>query len=146
MAENYYPPVGFHFSVAFEGNAEDESQFQSVSGLSMDLETEEYAEGGENRFKHQLPVRARFTKLVLKRGLYIQSDLIDWCKDAMENFKFKPLNLTVTLKNEKHEPLMTWRVSRCYPTKWSVDDFNAEESKIVIETIELNYNYFKVIS
>lgn len=146
MAENYYPPVGFHFSVAFEGGAEAESQFQSVSGLSMDLDTEQYAEGGENRFKHTLPLKTKFTNLVLKRGLYIQSDLTDWCKDAMENFKFSPKDLTIMLKNEQHEPLMTWQVSRAYPVKWSVDDFNAEESKIVIETIELCYNYFKVIS
>ena len=43
----YYPPVGFHFLVEFEGLGTDskDHQFQSVSGLSVDIETEEVAEG-----------------------------------------------------------------------------------------------------
>ena len=48
---NYYPPLGFHFKVFIE-NIKSEYQFQSVSGLQASLETEEIAEGGENRFKH----------------------------------------------------------------------------------------------
>ena len=58
MAE-YTPPVGFHFKVEFSGigTSQHDHQFQSVSGLSIDLETEEIAEGGENGFKHTIPVR-----------------------------------------------------------------------------------------
>jgi len=48
------------------------------------------------------------------------------------------------LLNEEHEPLMTWNVVHAYPLKWAMADFNAEESKLVIETIELAYNYFKI--
>ena len=148
MVQNYYPPVGFHFSVSFKkgSSSASESQFQSVSGLSVDIDTEEYAEGGENRFKHKLPVKTRYPNLVLKRGLFIQSDLIDWCKDAIENFKFERRDVTVILLNEQHTPLMTWEISGSFPVKWNVDDFNATESKLVIETIELSYNYFKVTS
>ena len=146
MVSNYYPPVGFHFSVSFGISEGSDSQFQSVSGLSVDLETEEYAEGGENRFKHKLPVKTKFPNLVLKRGILVQSDLIDWCKDGMENFQFWPKDLIVMLLNDQHEPLMTWRIVHCIPVKWAVDDFNAEESKAVIETIEISYNYFRVIS
>lgn len=42
-----YPPVSFHFKVEFSGISSQESdvQFQSVSGLSVDIETEEFAEG-----------------------------------------------------------------------------------------------------
>jgi phage tail-like protein len=139
----YYPPVGFHFKVEFEGlgNAND-VKFQSVSGLSVDIETEEIAEGGENRFKHKLPVKTKFPNLVLKRGMLLNSDLITWCKDAIENFKFSPKNLTVKLLNEEHEPLVTWKINHAFPVKWDVEAFSAEESKLVIETIELTYNYF----
>ncbi|RZS92514.1 phage tail protein [Aquimarina brevivitae] len=144
----YYPPVGFHFSVEFTGLSPSESdhQFQSVSGLSVDIETEEIAEGGENRFKHKIPVRTKFPNLVLKRGLLVDSKVIDWCKDAVENFNFKPIDLMVKLLDEKHEPLLSWNVVHAYPVKWSVADFSAEESKVVIETIELVYNYYNTIS
>lgn len=143
----YYPPLGFHFKVEFNGisTKETDIQFQSVAGLSVDIETEEFAEGGENRFKHKFPVRSKFPNLVLKRGVVTDSKLIDWCKDAIESFQFEPIDLTVKLLNEEHEPLITWNVVHAFPVKWSVSDLNAEESKVLLETIELSYNYFKLI-
>ncbi len=142
-----YPPIGFHFRVEFPDISTDnkDQQFQSVTGLTVDIETEEIAEGGENRFKHKVPVRTNYPNLVLKRGLLVDSKVIKWLRDAFENFKFKPTNIIIKLLNEKHEPLLTWNIVHAYPVKWSVSDFNAEESKLVIETLELNYNYFKVL-
>ncbi|WP_154857942.1 phage tail protein [Cyclobacterium xiamenense] len=142
-----YPPVGFHFSVSFSGleGEEADTQFQSVSGLTVDLETEEFAEGGENRFKHKFPVRTKYPNLVLKRGMAMDSELIQWCRDAMESFAFSPKNLTIRLLNETHEPLRTWNVVHAFPVKWVVGDFNAEESKLVIETLEFSYQYFKIL-
>jgi phage tail-like protein len=141
---DYYPPLGFHFKVEFTGFS-GEYQFQSVSGLTVDIETEQIAEGGENRFKHKVPVRTKYPNLVLKRGLLVDSEIIDWCKNALENFDFQPTDLIVKLLNEKHEPLMSWNVVHAYPVKWSVSDFHAEENKLVIETLELTYNYFNVM-
>ena len=143
----YYPPVGFHFNVEFTdlSTSENDHQFQAVSGLSVDIETEEIAEGGENRFKHKIPVRTKYPNLVLKRGLLVDSAVINWCKNAIENFEFEPIDLVVNLLNEKHEALMSWNIVHAYPVKWSVADFNAEESKVVIETIELVYNYYNTI-
>ncbi len=140
---NYYPPLGFHFKVEFD-NIDGEFEFQSVSGLSVTLETEEIAEGGENRFKHKLPIKTSYPKLVLKRGVLVDSALIKWCREAVENFNITPTDIVISLLNEEHEPLMTWNVVHAYPVKWGVSDFNAEESKMVIETIELAYNYFKI--
>ncbi|RIJ46698.1 phage tail protein [Maribellus luteus] len=143
----YYPPIGFHFSVEFPeiSSSGNDQQFQSVTGLSVDIDTEEVAEGGENRFKHKIPVRTKYPNLVLKRGLLVDSEVIKWCRDAVENFQFKPTGIIVKLLNEKHEPLVSWSIVHAYPVKWSLVDLNAEESKLAIETLELTYNYFKVI-
>lgn len=142
-----YPPVSFHFKVEFNGisSQDKDVQFQSVSGLSVDIETEEFSEGGENRFKHKLPVRSKFPNLILKRGMVTNSELIKWCKSAIENFQFEPVDLTVKLLNENHEPLVTWNVVHAYPVKWEIAELNAEESKVTIETIELAYNYFRLV-
>ena len=139
----YHPPLGFHFKVEFD-NINGEFEFQSVSGLSAEMEFEEISEGGENRFKHKLPVKSKYPNLVLKRSARVNSDLVKWCKEAIENFNISPANLLISLLNEKHEPLISWNVVHAWPVKWSVSDFNAEESKIVIETIELAYNYFNI--
>lgn len=140
---NYYPPLGFHFRVEF-ANIKGEFEFQSVSGLNVELETEQIAEGGENRFKHRLPVRTKFTNIVLKRGLKVNSDLIKWCRDAVLDFNIVPTDMTIILLNEEHEPLQTWNVVHAWPVKWEVTDLNAEESKIAVESLELVYNYFNI--
>lgn len=143
----YFPPVGFHFMVKFEkivAMKKNDHQFQSVSGLSVDMETEEIIEGGENRFKHIIPVRTKYPNLVLKRGLLLDSGVIEWCRKALNDFDISPINMSVTLLNEKHKSLQTWNIVHAYPVKWSVGDFNAEENKLVIETLELTYNYFNI--
>lgn len=140
---NYYPPLGFHFKVEF-ANQIGEYEFQSVSGLNVELETELVAEGGENRFKHKMPVSTRYPNLILKRGIRVDSALTKWCREALEDFDIKPTNITISLLNEKHEPLMTWNVVHAYPIKWSVSEFNAEKSQLAIESIELAYNYFNI--
>lgn len=139
----YYPPLGFHFEVRFN-NFKDEIHFQSVTGLNVELETEQIAEGGENRFKHTLPTRAKYQNLVLKRGMLIDSKLIAWCRNTVENLDIQPTDLTITLLNNEHKPLVTWKVTHAWPIKWTVDDLNAETGKIVIETIELVYDFFSI--
>lgn len=142
---NYYPPVGFHFSVSFDATVTDndgDARFQSVGGLNVELETETVKEGGENRFVHSLPVRTKYPNLVLKRGMLANSKLINWCIDSFNSLEIKPADLNVSLLNENHEPLKTWKLKHAWPVKWEVGDFNAEENKLVVETIELTYQYF----
>jgi len=144
----YYPPVVFHFKVDFllNGIKDGDVRFQEVSGLSAELGIEEVVEGGENRFSHRLPNRAKYANLILKRGLLTNSRLIGWCKNAIENFDFEPTTVNVTLLNEKHEPLVdTLSFLRAWPVKWTVSDFKAQENGLVVETLELAYNYFSRI-
>lgn len=137
----YYPPVGFHFKVEFglAGLADADFRFQEVGGLSAEIPTEELAEGGENRFTHRLPGRAKYGNLILKRGLFVDSKLVSWVRDAVENFKFEPTDVLVTLLNEKHEPLRAWNFPKAYPVKWTFSDLKAQESGLVVETLELAY-------
>jgi phage tail-like protein len=141
----YYPPVGFHFKVEFGflPSESNDARFQEVGGLASELGIEEVAEGGENRFSHRLPTRGKYGNLILKRGLLVDSQLIDWCRDAIENFSFVPATVNVTLLNEKHEPLGdTYSFQRAFPIKWAVSDFKATDNAVVVETLELAYSYF----
>ncbi len=141
----YYPPVGFHFKVEFPGvGTEDaDSRFQEVSGLTAEITTEELVVGGENRFTYRLPVRAKYSNLVLKRGMLKDSGLVGWFRNAVEAFQFKPVDVNVYLLNEKHEVSASWVFIQAYPVKWVVSDFKASENALVIESIELAYQYFR---
>ncbi len=142
-----YPPVGFHFSVIIEmfPQTPQDFRFQSVTGLSVSMQPETVAEGGENRFKHQFPTVPQYDKLVLKRGLFNGSFIAGWCKNAIEDFKFEPHNVLISLLNNLHIPVATWHVFNAYPVKVNISEFNAEQNTLVIETLELAYQYYKTI-
>lgn len=144
----YYPPVGFFFRVEFRdipGLKNQDSFFQEVSGLSRELETESVKSGGENRFTYKLPSRAQYPNLVLKRGLFLDSGILRWVDDAMLNLDIRPATVLVTILNEKAEPLQTYQCVNAWPQKWSVADLNAQESRIIVETMELYYQYYTII-
>jgi phage tail-like protein len=144
-AGGYYPPVGFHFKVEFQGlGNNNDSRFQSVSGLNVEYDTESIKEGGQNHYEHKLPTRSKFSDLVLKRGMLTDSEVISWCRKALFDREFTPAQIIVTLLNPKHESLKTWKINNAWPRKWSVSDFNAGENSIVVETLELCYSYFTV--
>ncbi|MES2649723.1 MAG: phage tail protein [Bacteroidota bacterium] len=141
----YYPPVGFHFKVEFSGIGNDnDTRFQSVSGLSVEYDTESFKEGGENRFEYKLPVRTKYADISLKRGMLTDSQVIEWCRKAFENREFKPVMVIISLLNETHTAIKRWEVIDAWPKKWSVSDLNAQENSIVIETLDLSYKYFNV--
>jgi phage tail-like protein len=146
MATNYYPPVGFHFKVEVSGipNSQD-VRFTEVSGLTVEMGTEEIAEGGENRFIQKFPTRTKYSELVLKRGLLVDSGIIKWIRACIEDFTIEPREISVILLNEEHQPLLTWHVIGAYPTKWTVSDFNASNNAVVIEMLQFFYQYFTVM-
>ena len=150
---SYYPPSGFHFKVEFIGvdgmNIDTEQRFQEVGGLSFEIETETLREGGENRFEYKLPKRVKYPNLVLKRGLLKNTALLDWFKSAMSTFfmvplyDFKPADITITLLDEADQPVAIWNVVQAYPLKWAMSDLRSSENAVVIETMELAYQYFE---
>ncbi len=140
-----YPQPGFHFSVVFELPLQfpNDIQFQEVTGLTVSTEFEAWPEGGENRFSHQLPTKLRYEPLVLKRGKFLGSGVLQWARQALENFEYKPINLMISLLNDEHLPLYNWYVVNAIPQKLEISGFNAMNSEIVVESLTLNYQYFK---
>ncbi len=153
MPGTYYPPTGFYFRVAFSGvdgmGGDDQQRFQDVGGLSFEIETETLREGGENRFEYKLPKRTKYPNLVLKRGMITNKVVINWINKAMNTFftvvvyDFKPADILITLMDEAGKPVAIWNVVQAYPVKWSMSDLKATENSVVVETLELAYQYFE---
>jgi len=143
----YYPPVGFYFRVSITGiSTIDDSSFKEVSGISAEMNLEEIAEGGENRYKHRLPTTVKYTDLELKRGLLTRtSELAIWCIDTLEaglNVPIVTKSITVTLLNPEAQPLMAWDFVNAWPIQWSLSNFDSEENKVAVESIKFAYSYF----
>jgi phage tail-like protein len=140
----YHPPVGFHFKVEVLGlpPSDNDTRFTEVGGLAVEMTTEEVAEGGQNRFVQKFPVRTKYPELVLKRGLLVNSEVVNWVRQCVEDYEITPKSVDVKLLNEEHQPLLTWHLVNAYPTKWSVSDLNATSNAIVVESLQLFYQYF----
>lgn len=149
---NYYPAPSFHFMVWFFSldDMKYDMEFQSVSGLQAQIETESIKEGGQNNFEHVVPTRRKFSDLILKRGVVTSqnSDIVRWFNTAFDGMaagrSVEPLNLQVVLLNDQHAPLIVWDVIHAWPKSWKYSDLDAEKGELLIETLELNYNRFTV--
>ncbi|MEK7256731.1 MAG: phage tail protein [Bacteroidota bacterium] len=147
--ENYHPPVGFHFSVNVDGlDGAANVNFQAVSGLNVQLQTDGYKEGGENRFEHALPTRTKYSDLVLKRGIVhpSQSGLTQWVQRTLTQFPVEPKNLVIHLLGDDHLEILSWKIEHAFPKGWKVSDLNADKGEIVIETLELAVNRVTLLS
>lgn len=156
MAKRSLPPTGYRFGVNFYSGGTSnlfatrdgpDAYFQSISGISVEFETETVNDGANARYVQKLPKKPIFPNLTLKRGVLLNSDILDWVNGMLTNSKveFEPLDVEVNLMNEEGESLLNIRFIQAWPCKWSISDFNAMESSIVMETLELSYQYFKLI-
>jgi phage tail-like protein len=142
----YVPPPVFAFRVDIDG-AESDTSFQEVSGLEVQFETEEVVEGGQNRFVHRLPTRTKYSNLILKRGVVTQQSAFGgWVSRALSGGLVQqsgPKTINVKLVNEKNQPLIAWNVFGAYPLRWEHTPLNAMGNDVLIETVELNYQFFQ---
>lgn len=83
--------------------------------------------------------------------MLIGSPLIKWATDSVSSFSFQPKTVVVKLNNlvysdAKKEPsfktIATWNIVNAYPVALKISDFKAQENTIVLETLELSYDYF----
>jgi len=147
--DDTWPPTGLYYRVQVGGETSGpDAGFREVTGLSLSITTEEVTEGGENRFRHKLPTPAKSENLVLKRGLLVKSaPLHTWCADTLGGGMAEPIKpqaVQVVLLNDQGTPLRTWKIVNAWPVKWEVNGFNAQEAAVLVESIELAYQYFEV--
>lgn len=141
--QGYAPPTAFYFKVKFPDFPEMDCSFQEVSGLKVTVKVTEKMEGGDNSFVHYLPSPPQYSNLVLKRCLIQNSSLDDWCRDALEQFKFKPLDLQVILLGPEGTPLASWSVYRAIPLSWELSTLGSTKNELALETLTLKYKHFK---
>lgn len=154
MADEYYPPGAFYFSVSILGSATPlalltsiDASFQEVRGIESQFDVEEVTEGGENRFVHRLPRAAKYSNLVLKRGMVTRDSFIaEWVGLTIGgslSLPIVPQNILVSLLNPDGIPITAWLFINAYPLRWEVSPMNSQDNQLLTETLEFSYNYFE---
>ena len=120
--------------------------FSDVSGLSLEIQTEDFTEGGGNDYVIRLPKPPKPRNLVLKRALSAAPpEIVEWAQKAVEQFVFEPRTLVVSIIDYENQPVKTWNFEGAYPVKLSLSDLSASKSEIVIETLEIAYRKVSLV-
>jgi phage tail-like protein len=132
------PIPAFRFEVSL-GDDLPVAGFSEVGGLSVELEVQEYAEGGINTFMHKFPGRTKHSNVTLKRGI-VDRRMWDWFYELTLG-RVKPLTVSIRL----HDPsgthvMMEWYLYHAIPIKWSGPELNATQNSVAVESLELAHH------
>ena len=134
MATNY-PLVKFHFQVEWGGT---KIGFTEVSGLDVETEIVEYRDGASPEYsKIKMPGMQKFSNLTLKRGTFkSDNEYYAWWNTVKLN-TIERRDITISLLNEDHDPVVTWKVKSAWPTKIQSTDLKADGNEVAIESMEI---------
>ena len=130
-----YPVPKFHFQVEWGGT---QIGFTEVSGLDVETEMIEYRHGASPEYnKTRMPGMQKYSNITLKRGTFASdNEFYDWWNTKALN-TIERRDLTISLLNENHEPVVVWKVKNAWPTKVQSTDLKSDGNEVAIETIEL---------
>jgi phage tail-like protein len=142
MASTLYPMPKFHFSVVWGGTS---IAFTEVSGLNKDIDIIEYRFGSSPDFsKMKMPGMAKNGNITLKRGLFVNDDqFYTWYNTVAMNL-VERRNLTISLLDENHQPVVVWKVRDCFIVSLKGTDLKSDANEVAIETVEIANQGFTV--
>ena len=134
-----YPLPKFHFQVEWGGT---KIGFSEVSGLDVETDLIEYRDGASKEYTNlKMPGMQKYSNITLKRGVF-QSDneFFEWWNEAKlfegNSAQFRR-DIIISLLNESHEPVVTWKAKNAWALKIQSTDLNAGNSETALESLEL---------
>jgi phage tail-like protein len=136
MAPNRNDPFGaFNFIVEIDGVAK--AGFMEVSGLEVQIEAIQYREGSDKPLTvRKLPGLAKYSNIVLKRGLTQDRSLWDWIKKVLDGNVHRA-TVTIILLDDQRQGAVRWLVHEAWPCKYDGPSFNAKANEVAIESLEI---------
>ena len=134
MPQQYPLPV-FHFTVQWGGTR---IGFSEVTGLTQENQAIEYRDGSFPEYSSiKMPGLRKFSNVTLKRGIVkADNDFFKWLSTIKLN-QVERRDVVVSLLNENHEPVMTWKVHNAFPVKVEGPGLKASGNEVAIESIEI---------
>lgn len=119
--------------------------FTECRGLSSELEFESYLEGGVNDRVHRFPTRLTYPNLTLVRGVGLGESLWLWHEEFQKGRGTRRDGLII-LQDRMRLPIKTWSFANGLPVKWTGPAFNAQESAVAIESLEIAHEKLELLA
>ncbi len=136
MAE--YPLPAFHYQVDWGGSKGTQVGFSEVSGLTIEHQIIEYRDGVSKEYSSvKMPGIPKYSNITMKRGIVAKdNDFFVWLNTTKMN-KPERRDLTISLLNENHEPVMTWKAVNAFVVKVEGPGLKSTGNEVAIESIEV---------
>lgn len=132
-----YPLPKFHFQVEWGGSR---IGFTEISGLDVSIDAIEYRDGASPEYhKTKMPGMQKFSNITMKRGIFkSDNDYYSWLNTVQLN-TIERRDITISLLNENHEPVVVWKIKNAFPVKVQSTDLKADGNEVAIETLEITH-------
>jgi phage tail-like protein len=122
------------------------SAFLEVCGIEADVAIVDYRPGNDKvSGARKLPGEAKFTNIVLKRGLTSDLSLWNWMQETLQG-KVSRRSMSVVLLNDAGEEVLRFNFRDAWPVRWSGPNLNAETNEVAIETLEIAHEELSIPS
>ena len=130
-----YPLPKFHFLVEWGGAR---IGFTEITGMTLETEVIEYREGNSPEYnKVKMPGLRKFGNITMKRGTFAgDNDYFKWFNTVKLN-TIERRDITISLLNKNHEPVVVWIVKSAWPVKIQSPDLKSDANESAIESIEV---------
>lgn len=116
------PYMGFNFLVEIDGLII--GGFNQVQGLSGEIRTETFIEGGMSNSPHPLLGETSWPNIVLQKGMTDLDTLWSWF-DATNKGILRPKDGVIMLLDQRRWPAMFWEFTKALPVKWEGPSLDA---------------------
>ena len=135
------PYRGFNFLVEIDGITR--AGFRECSGLDTTTDVAEYREGADPTHKRKLTGLNSFSNLTLKWGITDSREMWKWRQTVLDG-RAERKNGSIILLDEAGNEKLRWNFLNAWPAKWSGPSFNATDSSVAVETLELAHEELKM--
>lgn len=134
---------GFRFTVAIDGI--NYAAFTEFRLPSLNVQTTDITEGGQNTYSHKLPVRVNVGPATLRHGVSKDLTLLKWYLQVLNgDLENAYRQVTVVMYDTARTPVATWTFRNACPTKWSGPTLKSDDNSVAIEEIEFIHSGFEV--
>jgi phage tail-like protein len=149
MATRTAPYPSYSFLVDLKGPRDPEKPlggFSDVTGLKSELHISEYRDGNDKfSHVHKYPGVHTVGDVTLKRGLVDSSDYWDWVTDARNNGVSAQRDVTITMRDEAHNPVQIFKLYSVIPKGYTGPALSAKGSgDLAIEELVLAAEGFEI--
>lgn len=145
-----FPVPIYQFAIQIDG--EMVAFFQSVTGMTVKRQIDELTEGGRNDYTLEFPGHVAYDHITFEVGMTSSSFFFDWMMDGQfdgraqsKNFTLLQLRPNPDYKDGDDIFIVTkrWNFDGAFPVSWKISDLSIDDSqKIVVESLELSFNFF----